>query len=277
MSRGRHSRGHRQQNRRLLTSVGAVVLVAGSIGFATAPSFAGQSDTGRDHSAHGQAQAAQAHAQKPHQTKKTSDRGSHTTGRTQSAGGGSATTGQGSSGVSLARPNDFQAQADPDGMENGGVDQPGGTGGVDTTTQDGNNGSGNDTDCEDDNNGVGIPGHCRPSPDTPDLEGDLEGDTVPDAGLGDVPASDGTLDQGQLQVAAPVLPDEPVITSSSSQVMVPGVFGTSAPPSHARTAAGVLPATGAGRALLGLTLAALVALAAGLGLARHSRRARTTT
>lgn len=59
------------------------------------------------------------------------------------------------------KPNTYQAQSDPDGMENGGVDQPGGQGGVNTSAQDGNNGSGNDIDCEDDNRGRGVPGHCK--------------------------------------------------------------------------------------------------------------------
>lgn len=58
----------------------------------------------------------------------------------------------------------WQAQADPDGDENGGVDQPGGSGGVNTDDQDGNNGSGNDSDCEDDNRGKGVPGHCKDKP-----------------------------------------------------------------------------------------------------------------
>ena len=44
--------------------------------------------------------------------------------------------------------------SDPDGMDNGGPDKPGYTGGRDTTDQDGNNGSGNDSDCEDDNRGI---------------------------------------------------------------------------------------------------------------------------
>jgi hypothetical protein len=56
--------------------------------------------------------------------------------------------------------------SDPDGMENGGADKPGGTGGV-APDKDGNNGSGNDSDCEDDNNGKGVPGHCKDRPDNP--------------------------------------------------------------------------------------------------------------
>jgi hypothetical protein len=55
--------------------------------------------------------------------------------------------------------NQGRATSDPDddtrGPErrNGGVDQPGGTGGVDLLDQDGNNGCGNDDDFEDDNEG----------------------------------------------------------------------------------------------------------------------------
>ena len=44
---------------------------------------------------------------------------------------------------------------DPDGDSNGGVDAPGGSGGIDKADQDCNNGSGNDADGEDDNNAGG--------------------------------------------------------------------------------------------------------------------------
>ncbi|HVM34202.1 MAG TPA: hypothetical protein VM784_02555 [Actinomycetota bacterium] len=46
-----------------------------------------------------------------------------------------------------------KSPSDPDGMENGGADKPGGSGGVDLDDQDGNNGCGNDNDFEDDNRG----------------------------------------------------------------------------------------------------------------------------
>lgn len=55
--------------------------------------------------------------------------------------------------------NQGNAQSDPDDdgrgpdRSNGGIDQPGGTGGVDKVDQDGNNGCGNDDDFEDDNEG----------------------------------------------------------------------------------------------------------------------------
>ncbi|MFP5322685.1 MAG: hypothetical protein ACLGIC_12680 [Acidimicrobiia bacterium] len=65
--------------------------------------------------------------------------------------------------------NQGNAQSDPDDdgrgpdRSNGGVDQPGGEGGVDQADQDGNNGCGNDDDFEDDNEGLcrgrdGAPG-----------------------------------------------------------------------------------------------------------------------
>ena len=49
--------------------------------------------------------------------------------------------------------NQGKSRSDPDGNSNGGVDRPGGSGGVDQHDQDGNNGCGNDDDFEDDNNG----------------------------------------------------------------------------------------------------------------------------
>jgi len=182
----------------------------------------------------------------------------------------------GSSGVSLARPNDFQAQADPDGMTNGGVDQPGGQGGIDTTSQDGNNGSGNDADCEDDNRGVGVPGHCKDRgdattagtpevPGTPDLPGTAEVPGVP-------------LDTTPDQVLAVV----PSVTEVSAPAALPRATGvasatTASPASSATQAAAassptVLPNTGAGAALLALALAGLAALALGGGLTRRGRR-----
>jgi LPXTG-motif cell wall-anchored protein len=83
------------------------------------------------------------------------------------------------SAVRHERPNGYQAQADPDGDENGGVDQPGGEGGVDTSDQDGNNGSGNDSDCEDDNRGKGVPGHCKDKPaDQPETGQNPAGDAT---------------------------------------------------------------------------------------------------
>jgi hypothetical protein len=232
---------------RALVRPGTALLVAmaGSLGFAT-PAFGAQPDGGHGHAVavHAHQASGQAHAHRGQQ-------------KLQQRGG---------SQVSLPRPNGFQAQADPDGLANGGVDQPGGTGGIDTTTQDGNNGSGNDVDCEDDNRGVGVPGHCR-APDTP---GTPEQGTAPS---GDVPADTGTVDQVQ-QVAAPsVLPATLVSTPHAAATTVHGVFGTSAPPS--RASVGALPDTGAGQALVGLAMAALVALGVGTALVREGRRTRS--
>ena len=246
--------GHTHHLGRLLAWISAAVLASGSIGFA-APAFAAQSDSGRGHSAFG------------HSHKKAH----HPTGAAESKSRPNPTRGgnQGSSGVSLPRPNGFQAQSDPDGMTNGGVDQPGGTGGVDTTTQDGNNGSGNDVDCEDDNRGVGVPGHCKDhsAPVTP-----ADDASADDALAGDEPADAPAAGQ---DVAGPV---QLATGPADVAVLAPALFGpgTSAPAADAATAAGGLPNTGAGRALLGLSLAAMAALALGAALVRQGRRGRVT-
>jgi LPXTG-motif cell wall-anchored protein len=64
-------------------------------------------------------------------------------------------------------------------MENDGVDQPGGNGGVNPNAQDGNNGSGNDVDCEDDNRGKGVPGHCKEKS-ADEAPAETSGDTTTD-------------------------------------------------------------------------------------------------
>ncbi|HEY0904480.1 MAG TPA: LPXTG cell wall anchor domain-containing protein [Marmoricola sp.] len=216
---------------RLVAWTSAALLASGSIGLA-APAFAERSSTGEARSAHGQAQK-QANLQQ--------DQGRDHGRPTARAGDG------GRADVSLPRPNDFRAQADPDGLENGGVDQPGGQGGVDVTAQDGNNGTGNDSDCEDDNNGLGLPGHCteRPAPVIAPVD-DTAGDT-------DV---------------ASVIADVLAPTGGSAGVVV-SPAGTTVPPA-VRT--GVLPDTGTGRALLSLAVAALTALALGGGLLLRGRR-----
>ena len=241
-------RRHAHGAGRLVGWVATVVLVAGSIAFA-APAAA-KSDSGGAHSARGQAhkQPAAAQGKKRGHDRPAPVRGGHVRGS------------QGGSGVSLPRPNDFQAQSDPDGLENGGVDQPGGQGGVDPTAQDGNNGSGNDTDCEDDNNGVGVPGHCKDDPETvttpPAVDVEPVGETV--------------------VIAGPFAP-----TASSVAIEMPEathpqavVLGGSRMPG---TSATVLPDTGAGQVLLGLALAGLATLAVGAGLLRQGRRARATS
>jgi hypothetical protein len=229
---------------RLLAAAGAVALVSASV-VLTVPAYAGQPDHGR--SDNGQAHSAQGQALKPATSEKV---------RSHRARGGST--------VALPRPNGFQAQADPDGMANGGVDQPGGTGGVDPTTQDGNNGSGNDVDCEDDNRGVGVPGHCRPKPvETPDEDG-----TAPEVPGGTDPA------EPETQVTDLVTqPMETVVSAPTGPTVQAGAFGTSAPPAATAARTGVLPDTGAGQALLGLAVAAVAALGVGAGLVRQGRRA----
>lgn len=236
----------------LLTTI---LLVLGSVALA-GTAYADQSPTGRAHSAGAQSAGAQSgtrsHAQSqiPSATPASPANGlasGHPRHRTHAA----AT--QGRSPVNLPRPNDFQAQADPDGSANGGVDQPGGTGGADPTSQDGNNGSGNDADCEDDNNGVGVPGHCKdrggsPAEVTPDVPG--AGDVAPER-----PALT------SVGVLGPVPDNSSGGTSSSVS------RGTSAP--HA----GVLPETGAAGGLAAIALAGVSALVLGGSLVRRRRTA----
>lgn len=235
----------------LVATISSLLLVAASVAFAGTASAAA-------HAAPGAAKAHTAGGSTSHSATAPGHVKSH------------HISGGGNSAVSLARPNDFQAQADPDGTENGGVDQPGGQGGVDTTTQDGNNGSGNDTDCEDDNRGLGVPGHCkdRPGHVTPPA-----GEDTPPSGT-DLPGNLGT------DVAGPVQqPDLPTAAGAAIQVMAPGTSAANAPAADLTAAAaapaatpGVLPNTGAGQALLGLVIAALVALAVGVGLLHQGRR-----
>ena len=70
-----------------------------------------------------------------------------------------------------------RSAADPDGMTNGGADKPGGSGGVNRSDQDGNNGCGNDADFEDDNNGRCLGRRKAKRTPPPD-------DGPPDAGAG---------------------------------------------------------------------------------------------
>lgn len=267
-----HPRRHRSW---FLAVISSAVLFLGSVAFASsasaqgAPSDPVHTNQGKSATAHAHSSAAPRHQARPSR---------HTTG-----GGGSA--------VSLAKPNDFQAQADPDGMTNGGVDQPGGTGGIDTTTQDGNNGSGNDVDCEDDNRGVGVPGHCKDKTDqSVDQTGDQTGD-VPDdqtdvtpensvVAESQLPVTTTTLQtlasQALAQVAAPlVAPDtrSPALTQDST---VSGVGITDASTSSGaqgapRATATILPNTGAGAALLALLVGGLGAIAVGGGLLTRGR------
>jgi LPXTG-motif cell wall-anchored protein len=242
----------------------AAILVTASVAFA-APSYAATHSADHSHSAQGHAHHQ---AEKQKQPAATQTRG-YNASQAEPAH-------QGASAVSLPRPNDFQAQADPDGMANGGVDQFGGQGGVDTSSQDGNNGSGNDADCEDDNNGVGIPGHCkdRPGHETPPAGEDTPPQTGTDNPGTDVPAPGGDVAGPMLQ---PMLQPAPAtVAGSAVQVAAPGVFAATAAPAQAAAAptAGVLPNTGAGQALLALAIAGLAGLAVGAAMLRQGRRAK---
>jgi hypothetical protein len=259
---------------RLLAWSSAALVMAGSIGF-TAPAFAGQPTTPSTHAAQGQA-FQQEHTPASARTSHTSGTGKGHSAPTASHGSAPAADHTGS-GVSLDKPNDFQAQSDPDGMLNGGVDQPGGTGGVDTTTQDGNNGSGNDTDCEDDNRGVGVPGHCkdRPAPATSPVD-DI---TLPTS---DLVVETGIPGQGGLESALLAQPGASStvlapVQGTTTQVSAPAAGSAQVDALRSSSAAGVLPNTGAGQALLGLLIAALAALGLGAGLTRHGRRAARVT
>lgn len=181
--------------------------------------------------------------------------------------------------TTFTRPNNWQAQADPDGMTNGGVDQPGGTGGT-VGAQDGNNGSGNDADCEDDNRGQGVPGHCKAkstpaqSPSTatptrsqrPDTSATATSVTVPTA-VAPAPAA-ATPAAQPVSLPAQVLGTSAVRPRTQPHLAVRGqVAGISA---TAEPAAGLLPNTGAADlAPLGAAGAVLVAGGAGLLLWRR--------
>lgn len=137
--------------------------------------------------------------------------------------------------VQHERPNDFQAQADPDGDTNGGVDQPGGEGGADPSDQDGNNGSGNDSDCEDDNRGKGVPGHCKEKPASTILAGDA--DLLADDA--DVLSEEATVlgVEAMADTAPAVVAGTQALAPAGAQVL--GVEQSAAP------STGILPQTGA--------------------------------
>jgi len=140
------------------------VLLVFSVYGAAAPADAQPSDAQPSDAQPAQGQGpASTDAAHPHQgTADTgaSDRGTAGTNSSGTGPSGNAAPKTADGTGTFDRPNDWQAQADPDGMDNGGVDQPGGNGGT-IGSQDGNNGSGNDADCEDDNRGRGVPGHCE--------------------------------------------------------------------------------------------------------------------
>lgn len=204
--------------------------------------------------------------------------------------------------------NQGKAESDPDGMSNGGVDKPGGQGGVYTGDQDGNNGCGNDNDFEDDNNGnCGGPAHERGR--TPTAPEGSTGRTTPSAPT--PPAATVTPEVGGATAGAGATADTCPTpgTAGTAPTMVAGcelavtapaavLLGVSQPgagevlaaeavalPVKARSAGAAASATtaattaGTGSALAftglhaaSLLLLALVALAIGWVLVRFERR-----
>jgi LPXTG-motif cell wall-anchored protein len=170
------------------------------------------------------------------------------------------------SAVQHDRPNHFQAQADPDGDANGGVDQPGGQGGVDTSAQDGNNGSGNDSDCEDDNRGKGVPGHCKDKPVTQDKP--VTKDHSREAAVLGVQATADTVPAGVAvpKAAAPQAADVlgvEAIAGTVPEAMAPETARVLGVEQTAEPTTGILPQTGAAEYLTMLMLAGVGLAAAG--------------
>ena len=214
-----------------------------------------------------------------------SDRGTAGTNSSGTGPSGNAAPKTADGSGTFDRPNDWQAQADPDGMDNGGVDQPGGNGGT-VGSQDGNNGSGNDADCEDDNRGRGVPGHCEdtssaaqptamtpvqpaaagvPAPAAPGASG--APGAVPVA-LGPVAQSAGRPVTRPAELPAEVLGISAIRPRTRPHLAAPGqVAGISA----SLQPSGLLPNTGAGD-LAPLGTAAGVLLVGGAGLLLWRRR-----
>jgi LPXTG-motif cell wall-anchored protein len=199
----------------------------------------------------------------------------------------------------------WQAQADPDGDENGGIDQPGGTGGVDVDDQDGNNGSGNDSDCEDDNRGKGVPGHCKERPSKPAQAQEPAGPEKPEKPQKpQKPAepSQGSSSEDDSDSTPAVVTDFPttgseVVVETVTEVLGIERFATTASTSAGRApvalaasgatrvtpaadateapAAGSLPDTGADAAMLALLAGGLAAAGTGTVLLRRGRAAQS--
>ena len=167
---------HVSASRWLALPAASVALIVS--GFTVAPATAdpgnGQGATVSEQARAGQAPPSHAAASSG---KASSSNGASSSGKAPTKGKASKSKASTSGGAASSGHDDrWQAQADPDGDENGGVDQPGGTGGT-IGAQDGDNGSGNDIDCEDDNNGITeVPGHCPE---------DTEEATVTATGTGD--------------------------------------------------------------------------------------------
>jgi hypothetical protein len=131
-----------------------------------------------------------------------------------------------------------RSHSDPDGMENGGFDKPGCTGGFDAD-RDGNNGCGNDADREDDNNG-----HCG---------GKGGNDTAPASSVNTPPATD----DGRIVAAS--VPTEPSATGIAAATETTGSALTAGAPDVAAESAGTGdtsgdPADTVGTEVLGQTM-----------------------
>lgn len=192
----------------------------------------------------------------------------------------------------------WQAQADPDGDENGGVDQPRGSGGLNPDDQDGNNGSGNDSDCEDDNRGKGVPGHCKdkrhpapvragdhgkPSKDRPSgAEAEEEASApsdVPTALPGDA-AAEGRHAEGRDAEVKGIAAYAPSSSSASPMARAAARPEAAASPAAAEgfeaasaDSTGILPNTGADAAMLAMLLGGVAAAGAGTVLVRRRAQA----
>ena len=140
-----------------------------------------------------------------------------------------------------------RSQSDPDGMDNGGFDKPGCTGGLDAD-KDGNNGCGNDADREDDNNG-----RCGRAPDGPAAEADDEAkdETETPAGATVAGSVVNAADAGATTAGTAV---EPGTTADAGATSPAAVEGTTATDDDGTEVLGVtltrpdaaLPRTGAG-------------------------------
>ena len=177
----------------------------------------------------------------------------------------------------------WQAQSDPDGDENGGIDQPGGDGGHDPKGWDGNNGSGNDPDCEDDNRGKGVPGHCKVRPAEP---APTENPTKPQKDESEKDSTDETPSEvptrpGGSKVVTETVTEVLGIERFSGKVSgtaagrAPAAAATpeagAAPAAAAEDSDGMLPDTGADAAMLAMLAGGLAAAGAGTAMVRRGR------
>lgn len=246
----------------------AAVVLSGAVaalllGGATAPAAYAEAP-GKAHGSHGKAHGS--HGKKAGHAKKASAK---STGDRKAGGDNRSSSNKDGKGHN----DQWQAQADPDGMENGGIDQPGGTGGYDPVGWDGNNGTGNDPDCEDDNRGKGVPGHCKDRPGTP---AQAPGDTTPPTQTPNGPKS-------EEESSTPEATDRP--SAGGTDTVVLGIDRMAGPTAAGRApaaveaaevapaaeATGVLPNTGADAAMLAMLAGGVAAAGAGTVLVRRGR------